>query len=342
MKKVSIHLVTWNGEKYLAECLNSILEQTFKDYLLIIIDNGSVDKTLQIIERNFFPLFNEKIRLIKNKENLGFSRAHNQAILWTNSEYVLVLNQDVILEKDFLAELMKFCDQQKNIGSVTGKILRWDFESSDDLKSSQKTDIIDSLGLKVFKSQKVIDSGSGLKDAGEFKENKEIFGVSATCALYNRQALNDIRYQDEFFDNDFFSYKEDVDLAYRLRWRGWPSFYVPGAVVYHKRSAKSQEKISFFTSLKLRKNKARFINYHSYKNHLFVLVKNLSLRIYGRYLLQIKFYEFIKFLYILFFEWSTLGSLNEFFSKLKKMLKKRKFIMKNRLIKEEDMRKWFN
>lgn len=341
MSKVSIHLITWNGEKYLAECLNSILEQTFKDYLLIIIDNGSVDKTLPIIEQHFVPLFGEKIRLIKNKENLGFARAHNQAILWTDSDYVLVLNQDVILEKNFLEELIKFTDQQKNVGSVTGKILRWDFELAEDLKNSQKTDIIDSLGLKIFKSQRVIDIGSGLKDTGEFNEAKEIFGISATCALYQRQALKDIRYEDEFFDNDFFSYKEDVDLAYRLRWRGWLSFYQPKAVAYHKRSARSQEKISFFTSLKLRKNKARFINYHSYKNHFFVLKKNLSSRIFWRYFVYIFFYEIKKFLYLLLFEWSTLAGLKEYFAKKKKMKEKRKFIMKNRLIKDEEMRKWF-
>ncbi|OGY41727.1 MAG: hypothetical protein A2Y82_02495 [Candidatus Buchananbacteria bacterium RBG_13_36_9] len=340
MPKISIHLVVWNGEKYLEDCLNSILEQTYQDYLLIIIDNGSVDKSVRLIENQFLPVFGEKMRLIKNKENLGFARAHNQAILWTDSDFILVLNQDVILEKNFLEEVIKFCEQKKNFGSATGKILRWQFELTDDLKKSQKTDIIDSLGLKIFKSQRTIDIAAGLKDSQEFNSQKEIFGVAAACAVYSRKAIADVRYKDEFFDNDFFSYKEDVDLAYRLQWRNWPSFYLPSAVAYHKRSAKSQEKLSFFTSLKLRKNKARFVNYHSYKNHLFVLKKNLGWKNYVHNFFPIFFYELKKFLYILFFEWSTLSGLKDYFAKKKKMKEKRKFIMANRLVKDEDIRKW--
>ena len=342
MSKVSIHLVTWNGEKYIEECLNSLLEQSFRDYLLLIIDNGSVDKTVQIIETEFLPAFNKRIRLVKNKENLGFAKAHNQAILWTDAEYILVLNQDVILEPNFLAELVNFIEKNKNVSALNSKVLRWEVEQIGDLKESKKIDIIDSLGLKIFKNQRVVDIAAGEKDNRQYEEEKEIFGAGAACPLYRRQALNDIRFKDEFFDNDFFSYKEDVDLAYRLRWRGWKSFYVPQAVAYHKRSARSQEKISGLGIINLRKNKTQFVNYHSYKNHLFVLIKNLSWRNYFKYLLQIKFYEFKKFIFSLFFEWPTLGSLKEFFSKLKKMWGKRKFIMASRLIKDEEMRKWFN
>ena len=341
MSKISIHLIAWNGEKYLEECLNSILAQTFKDYLLLIIDNGSVDQTVRIIEEQFLPAFGERLRFVKNKENLGFARAHNQAFLWTDSEYVLTLNQDVILEPEFIAQAVEFLDKQAQTGSATGKILRWQFENDGTLKKSEKSDIIDTLGLKIFKSQRVVDLGAGEKDHGQFEEIKEIFGVSAPCAIYRRKALDDVRYKDEFFDNDFFSYKEDVDLAYRLRWRGWTSFYVPQAKAYHKRSARSQTKEKFLHKVNLRKNKTQFINYHSYKNHLFVLVKNLSLRIYGRYLLSIKFYEFKKFIYILFFEWPTFIGLKEFFAKLKNIRAKRKFIMANRLIKDEEMRKWY-
>ncbi|MFA5188529.1 MAG: glycosyltransferase family 2 protein [Patescibacteria group bacterium] len=340
MSKVSIHLITWNGEKYIEECLNSILAQSFTDYMLIIIDNGSVDQTVKIVEEQFLPLFGEKLRWVKNKENLGFSRAHNQALLWTDSDYVLTLNQDVILEPEFISQAVEFLDKQPQVGSATGKILRWQFENDGTLKKSEKSDIIDTLGLKIFKSQRVIDIGAGEKDQGQYDQPVEIFGVSAPCAIYRRKALADVRYKDEFFDNDFFSYKEDVDLAYRLRWRGWLSFYLPQAVAYHKRSAKSENKENLLNKVNLRKNKNQFINYHSYKNHLFVLVKNMSLKNYFRYIFKIKFYEFKKFLYILFFEWSTLASLKEFFARLKNIRAKRKFIMSGRLVKDEEIRKW--
>ncbi len=341
MAKFSIHLVTWNGQKYIEECLNSILEQTFKDYFLLIIDNDSVDQTVSIMENQFLPVFGSKIRLIKNKENFGFARAHNQALLWSDSDYVLVLNQDVILDKDFLAQINDFFEENKNAGSVSGKILRWQFENTEDLKKSHKSDMIDSLGLKIFKNQRAIDIASGEKDNGDFETVQEIFGPSGTCAVYRRKALEDVRYNDEFFDNDFFSYKEDVDLAYRLQNRAWPSFYCPSAKAYHDRTAKSAVKNSELRIISQRKNKHKFINYHSYKNHLFVLYKNLGQKNYQRYFFHITFYELKKFIYILFFEWSTLSGLREFFAKRKIMKAKRKFIMKNKLVKDEQMRKWF-
>jgi GT2 family glycosyltransferase len=341
MPKVSIHLVTWNGRKYIEECLNSIFKQVFDEYFLLIIDNGSVDETTKIINNQFVPLFKDKIRFVQNKDNLGFARAHNQALLWTDSEYVLVLNQDVILDEGFLAEMVEFMDQNPKIGSASSKILRWEFENTEDLKKSKKSDIIDSLGLKIFKNQRVIDLASGEKDLGQYDENQPIFGVSGTCPFYRKKSLEEIRYEDEYFDNDFFSYKEDVDIAYRLQWRGWPSYYVNKAVAYHDRTAQSREKISDLKMMGWRKHKSKFINYHSYKNHLFVLQKNLSAKNYQRYFPHILFYEFRKIVYLLIFEWSTLKGLKEYFRKKKKIKVKRKFIMKNRLIKDEEMRKWY-
>lgn len=342
MAKVSIHLVTWNGQKYIEECLNSILAQTFTDYFLLIIDNDSADQTVKIIEQQYAPLLSSKGRFVKNKNNLGFAQAHNQALLWTESEYVLILNQDVILDQDFLAEIVSFLDKNKTVGSATGKILRWQFENNEDLKKSHKSDIIDSLGLKIFKNQRVVEIASGEKDKEQYEDNSRIFGVSGTCPIYRRKALAEIRYKDEYFDNDFFSYKEDVDLAYRLQWQGWQSYYLPKAIAYHDRTAKSQEKISAFELVKQRKHKAKFINYHSYKNHWFVLLKNLSFKNFGRYFIYIFFYELKKFIYILFFERSTLASLKDVFKKRKKMKAKHDFIMKKRLINDEKIRQWFN
>ncbi|MBN1325646.1 glycosyltransferase family 2 protein [Candidatus Falkowbacteria bacterium] len=341
MAKISIHLVTWNAEKYLENCLNSVLGQISKDYFVLVIDNSSSDKTAQIMEEQFIPIFGQRLRFLKNRENIGFAKAHNQAILWTDSEYILTLNQDVVLSDNFTIEAIKFLDEHKDVAAVSGKVLRATFEKSEDLKNMKKTDIIDSLGLKIFKSQRAVEIGAGEKDAGQFEKIEEIFGVSANSAVFRRSALNDVRYGDEFFDNDFFSYKEDVDLAYRLRLRGWKSYYLPQAVCYHERTAKSREKIRCLGAVRLRKHKTKFVNYYSYKNHLFILLKNLSAKNFFRYFFQIFFYELGKFLYILFFEWKTLSGLKDFFGKYKKMKEKRRFIMKNRLSDDLDIRRWF-
>jgi GT2 family glycosyltransferase len=342
MPKLSVHLVTWNGQKYIEECLNSIYNQLYKDYLLLIIDNGSVDETVKIIENHFVPLLGDRIRFLKNKDNLGFAKAHNQAILWTDSDYILALNQDVILEPDFFRQTVDFLDTHKDAGSLSAKVLKWQFISNEDLKKSKKSVIIDSLGLKLFKNHKVVEVGAGQKDQQKYNKIKEIFGPSAACPVYRRKALEDIRYNDEYFDNDFFSYKEDIDLAYRLKWRAWKSYYLPQAVAYHDRTAQNSKKAKGWKIIKFRKTKTRFVNYHSYKNHLFVLIKNLSPRNFRRYFLHIGFYEFKKFLYILFFEQQTLAALKEFKKRYKNIKAKHKFIMQNRILKDEDIRKWFN
>jgi len=342
MPKLSVHLVTWNGQKYIEECLNSIYNQTYKDFLLLIIDNGSVDETIKIIDNQFVPLFGQRIRFLKNKENFGFAKAHNQAVLWTDSDYIMVLNQDVILEPDFFSQAIEFMEEHKESGSLSGKVLKWQFISNEDLKKSKKSVIIDSLGLKLFKNHKVIEIAAGQKDKQKYSEVKEIFGPSAACPIYRRKALEDIRYNDEYFDNDFFSYKEDIDLAYRLQWRAWKSYYLPQAVAYHDRTAQNKKNTKGLKFLKFRKHKTKFVNYHSYKNHLFVLIKNLSPKNFKRYFLHIGFYELKKLLFILFFEQSTLPALKEFKRKYKNIREKHRFIMKNRLLKDEDMRKWFN
>jgi GT2 family glycosyltransferase len=342
MPKVAISLVTWNGEQQIEYCLNSILEQTSQDFLLLIIDNGSVDRTVKIIEEQYLPIFKDRIKFVKNKSNLGFAFAHNQAILWTNSDYILVLNQDVILDRDFLKNALDFLESHHEAGSVSGKVKRWQLKQIEDLKKSRKTDIIDSLGLKIYKSQRVVDRASGEEDNAEYENITEIFGPCATCPVYRRQALEDVRFEDEFFDRDFFSYKEDIDLAYRLAWRGWRSYYLPQVMAWHERGVKGEEKFSHLALMRHRKNKSKFVNYHSYKNHLYILKKNLSRSNFWRNFFPIIYYELKKFLFILFFEFGTLKALKEVWSKRKRMGVKRRFIMSHRLIKDDEMRKWFN
>ncbi|MCX6740078.1 MAG: glycosyltransferase family 2 protein [Candidatus Parcubacteria bacterium] len=342
MPKVAINLVTWNGEKFIENCLNAILKQTFSDYLLLIIDNGSVDQTVKIIEEQFLPAFSQKIKLVKNKNNLGFAFAHNQAILWTDSDYVLVLNQDVILEPNFLEKAVRFLEDHHNAGSISGKILRWQFDQNEGWEKSLKSDIIDSLGIKIFKSHKVVDRLAGENDNASSENVTEIFGPCASCPLYCRKALEDVRFEDEFFDNDFFSYKEDIDLAYRLQWRGWKSYYLPEAIAFHERGVKNLDQGGNLYVIKQRKNKSKFIKFHSYKNHIFILLKNLSPRNFWRYGIYIVFYELKKFLYILIFEFSTLRAWQEIFKKFKRMKIKHQLIMSRRLIKDDEMRKWFN
>ena len=320
MAKVSINLLTYNGGKYLKDCFNSILSQDYKNFALLVIDNNSSDNSAEIIKKFKTKFADNKIdfRFIQNKENLGFAKGHNQGIKLSDSEYVLVLNQDLILAENYLKKIVEFMDSRPECGSATGKILR--------LTNGQKTDIIDSLGLKVFKNFRIVDSKAGEKDNNEIKNNQKIFGVSATCPLYRKKALKSIKIDKDYFDSDFHSYKEDIDLAFRLKKIGWKSYLIPNAKAWHDRSGTGDENSEDFKTAKNRKQKSNFVNYNSYKNHLFVLVKNISISDFLKNFPFLFWYEFKKIIYIILFEPKTLKALIKFFKKLPKMLKKRKII----------------
>ena len=161
MAKVSVNLVTWNGERYILDCLDHLFKQTFEDFSILIIDNGSSDKTLELINEKY-----PHLKVVKHRENHGFAKAHNQAIHWSSSDYVLMLNQDIILQPHFLENLVKFMDAHPEAGSVTGKLLSWHHQ--------QKTNYIDTVGTIVYKSLRVVDEGSGELDQGQFDKEKEM------------------------------------------------------------------------------------------------------------------------------------------------------------------------
>ncbi|MBT5338153.1 glycosyltransferase family 2 protein [Candidatus Falkowbacteria bacterium] len=325
MSKVSINLVTWNGARYIESCLKSVLEQTFKDVSLIIIDNGSTDNTLELINERY-----PHLKVIKHKDNLGFAKAHNQAIHWTKSDYVLCLNQDVVLEPGFVQELVEFMDNNPMAGVASGKVYRW--------QDGEKTKYIDTIGLKIFKNFRVIDMGSGEVDEGQYDLKKQVFGISGALPFFRRKALEEIRYQQEYFDESFFSYKEDVDLAFRLQVAGWEAWMVPGGIAYHDRTVTIPfDKMTKLQVASNRRRKSQFANFYSYRNHIFFLIKclpKLSLRVF--------LYELVKFFYVFLLETKNLKAWIQVIRNWKQLKLKRKIIWKNKKIKDEELSDWFN
>jgi GT2 family glycosyltransferase len=327
MSKVSISLVTWNGEKYIENCLNSVFNQTFKDFSVVLIDNGSHDQTLELLAERF-----PQLKVVRHKENIGFSKAYNQTIHWSKSEYVLCLNQDVVLEPTFLAEAVKFLDEHPLTGSIAGKIYR--------LQDNQKTKYIDSVGLRILKNYRVLDIGTGELDDGQYDIAKEVFGVSGAVPVYRRKALDEIAFEKEYFDEDFFSYKEDVDLSHRLILSGWECWRVPTVVAYHDRTVTiPTNKLTKLEIARNRKHKSRFANFHSYRNHLFFIYKNLP-KFSLRFLWPIFWYELLKFFYVFFRETKNMKAWSNFFQLYHQLKLKRTFIQKNRKLKDEELATW--
>jgi len=347
--KVSINIVAYNGLKYADDCLKSIYNQTFRDFKVLVVDNASVDGAADYIRKNY-----PEVTVLQNFKNLGFAKAHNQAIKFWDSDYVLIANQDVILTPTYLEKLVSFADKHPEAGSFGGKTLK--LTNNEEKKLGPE--IIDSVGLAATKACRFYDKGAGEEDKGQFDQTEEVFGLSGNLVLYRRSALEAVKLNNyksregfkfttdfnyfEYFDEDFFLYKEDIDLAWRLRLNGWAAQYLPSAESYHYRSASAKATLTDWAIAKNRRSKARFINQLSYRNHLLTLVKNQDLKNLILHFPWIFFYELKKFCYVLILETKTLKSLGQFFKLLPNILQKRKQIKKITKVSSKEIKKWFN
>lgn len=331
--------------QYLPDVLESVFAQTFGDLFVVVIDNGSTDGTVEFIRENYPGAV-----VIQNTRNLGFARAHNQGMEYaraylerdTEELYVLVTNPDVILEPDYVERAVASIGARPRVGSAGGKLMKVFQEGQGLMRESVKSRTIDSVGIRITKSRRTVDRGSGeSEESAEYRNKKEVFGVSGALALYRMKALRDVAYRGEYFDEDFFAYKEDIDLAWRMRLRGWSSLYVPAARAYHYRAAAAKEKATLLETWRNRKQKSGFVNYYSYKNHLLMLVKNEFVRNVLLDGFRIWSYETTKLLYIMIFEPRTLRAAAGFFRQLPGALRKRRLIMERAALRPGEIRKWF-
>jgi len=265
--KVSINIVIYNGLKYIKPCFDSIFNQSFKDFEVIVIDNNSSDGSVNFIKENY-----PDAKLILNNENAGFAKAHNQAINFNNSEYVLVINQDIILESDFIEKLVDFMDKNLEYGSCGGKLLKTKYENNNFIK----TNIIDCVGLKHTKGYRFFNLGEGTIDNGQFNKDMDIFGVTGALALYRRSALESVKNNDNYFDERFFMYKEDIDLAFRLTNMRFKARYLSNAISYHERGFSGNNNQNLIDKIKRKNTDKDFLTFLSYRNHLLMLRKNIN------------------------------------------------------------------
>lgn len=297
--KVSIVIVLYNSVNHLIACLDSILRQTLLDFEVIAVDNNSQDGSLKLVKEKY-----PEVKTLRNVNNLGYCRANNQGIMMSQGEYILIMNPDIILASDFLEKITAMMDSQKKAGSIGPKLLR--------LVNGQKTNVIDSTGLKILPYYKIIERGSGEEDKGQYNKAEEVFGTTGACVLYRKQALEDVKDKGQYFDERFFLYKEDIDLTWRLKEKGWENWYLPEAVAWHKRTAKGDAKTSNWKTIKERRKRKLMIGYYSYRNHLLLLNKHLNKKIFWKSAWLIIPYEIGKFIYLLFFETKNTRGLFDF------------------------------
>jgi len=215
---VSVIVVNCNGRDHLEVCLSSLLRQTLQPVEVIVVDNGSNDGSVAFVRERF----GAAIRLIANPTNPGYGAALNTGIRAARGRYLIALNNDTELDTGCVQALVEAADTYPNAGSCAPKIL-----------SFHDRNVIDNVGHLLYIDGLSRGRGRLEVDRGQYDRPEEVIGASGCAVLLRRAMLADVG----LFDEDFFAYCEDTDLALRARLAGWTCRYVPAAVVYHKYSA---------------------------------------------------------------------------------------------------------
>lgn len=244
---VSIIIVSWNARENLQECLSSLFKISYKNYEVILVDNASSDDSVDFVKSRY-----PKIKIVQSNKNIGFAGGNNLGFKKAQGKYILFLNNDTIVTKDFLSRLVNFMEKRDDVGILQPKILF--HRPGMDLHHK-----INSIGSFLLSSGFLyhLDYGKNNKTK---KEPYEIFSAYGACFLAKKSLLHKIG----LFDDRYFAYFEETDLCHRTWLSGSKVMILPDILIYHK-GAKTAQKLP-----------SAFIQFHSFKNRIYTFLKNLD------------------------------------------------------------------
>ncbi|MDL1967053.1 MAG: glycosyltransferase family 2 protein [Deltaproteobacteria bacterium] len=297
---INVIIVNWNGKDFLSTCLDSLRQQVYEPVSITFVDNGSEDGSVDFVSRNY-----PEVKIIALSKNVGFSSANNIALEMVQTEYIALLNNDAVPHPLWLKTLVKAIETYPEAGCAASKILFYD-----------NPKIIDRAGDSYTRAGAGLLRGRGTS-ATNYDRQEWIFGACAGAALYRTRMLRDIG----LFDEDFFLLYEDVDLSFRAQLQGYKCIYVPDAVVYHKASGT----IGYDSAISV---------YYSHRNLEWVYIQNMPAGLILKTIFSHIIYDIAAFFFF------TARGRNKDFIKakwdalkgIKKALKKRKQIQKNRTV----------
>jgi GT2 family glycosyltransferase len=319
---VSVTIVTYNSGRYIKRCLESVLAQKGPQVEVIVVDNNSTDGTRDILER-----YEERCHIVLNSRNAGFAAAQNQAIALSRGNWILTLNPDVLLMPYFIQALIEAGRLDNRIGTVCGKLLAMSPDFDIDAKPK-----VDSTGIYFTPNLRHLDRGSREVDNGHYLKREYVFGATAAAALYRREMIDDISIDGEFFDTDFFVYREDADLAWRAQLLGWRCLYTPYARGYHVRAVLPGN----------RRALPKEINMHSVKNRFLMRIKNMTGHLYRRFWLPILARDLVVVACCLLYEHYSLRAFWRVIKSWHSVWTKRARIMARKRVTDEYMAGWFH
>lgn len=288
---VLVSVVSYNSQHWLEGCLDTVQRQTVP-VRIKLFDNGSQDGSLEIASR--FPA-----SIQRSEVNLGFSAAHNRNLIDEDFQYALVLNPDCWLEAGYIEHLVKALEKVPKAGMAGGKLWRMD-QQGQRLKRDG-CPVIDSAGIYFTPAQQHLDRGSEQTDHGQYDTSERVFGVTAAAALYSRAMLEEVRFEDEYFDEDFFAYREDAELCWRARLMGWEAVYEPAARALHHRRVLPRR----------RRRLPADLNRHSLRNRYLMRMKNMDASVRWRCFPHMWLRDAAILAYVLLLERSSLAAYGE-------------------------------
>jgi GT2 family glycosyltransferase len=306
---IYVVIPNFNGLDQIKDCFDSLVKQTYEDYVIVLVDNNSTDNSVAYLKEKY-----PQVKILELDTNRGFAGGVNEGIRFSlnfNPEYILLLNNDIECPENFYEEMVKGF-KTPDTGSVACKMLNY--------YNRMK---IDDAGDFIKKKGSPYARGHGELDQGQYNDEEFIFGACAGAALYRASLFDEIG----MFDEDFFAYYEDIDFSLRMQLAGYKCFYNPKAVCYHKRGATTEGNLGFQTGL-------------CEKNLVALRVKNYPTKIFIRYFPYFFIVRFKR--YYGFFQhqskkvfWSAIKGYLKGLSEVPKSLSKRKLIQKNMKVSPE-------
>lgn len=323
MDSVLVSIVSFNGKAFLQRCLDSVLCQTYRPMEVHLLDNASEDGTVDFVSKNF-----PTVKVISSRVNLGFGGGHNLIIRQTRSSFVLALNQDAFLSPTFLEELITAVKDRMDVGIAGGKL----YSLRNAEPHTEVGDIIDMTWLDIEKKRRQVCYAQRQPDKGQAAIPTLAFAIDGAAMLLRRTMLEEIQIDGEYYDEDFFAGKEDLDISWRAQLCGWKCLYVPSAIGHHFRT---------FTPKDKRSEIPRVLRSSSVRNRYLLMLKNDLVKHLFRHFPHILLYDLKILAYILLYERSSLEGYAQALRLVPRALQKRRVIMGRKKVDDRYILQWF-
>jgi len=320
--EILISIVTHNDAGVLGRCLEA-LSGLDTPVRIKVWDNASTDGSPEIAERF-------GVAVTASPENLGYCGGHNRNIAGEKYDFVLFMNADVILSPDYFSKILPVFEKFPEAGMACGKLLRMDEKG--ELVRREGKSVLDSTGIIFTRNQRHFDRGSNEVDTGQYNRTEPVFGGTGAALLCSRRLVEDLTILDEFWDEDFFAFREDADLAWRARLLGWQTIYVPEATALHQRHVLPER----------RRALSPLINMHSVRNRFLMRRKNMGLRLWLHCFPALVFRDLAIIAYIFLREWPSLRAFKLLWKTRCRTREKRRIIQSRRKVSDREIAGWFN